>query len=492
MACIDLPVFPLQLLLRQRPEWAEHPVAVVDADKPQGRILWVNERASSFRIRPGMRYAAGLSLAGSLRAAVVPRPEIDRGVVALTERFQRFTPNIEPSNDEPGVFWLDARGLERLHDSLRGWVGSIRSDLQRIGFRSNAVVGFSRFGTYALAKAKRHTVVFASPREEWSAARRVALDRLAIDPPARDALEKLGVTTVGRLIELPVEGLERRFGSRVYRLHRLATGSWAQPLQPVHPHPPAVQRKMFDHSETDVSRLLQVIERLLQPLLQTLAERSHALTEVRVGLRFDRLGDHVESVRPAAPTLDARQLLELIRLRLQAVRRLPDGVSEVVLMAGETEATSRQLRLFSGKPRRDLEAGNRALARVRAELGDRAVVRARLREGHLPEGSFVWENLDALVAARPREVDAGKLVRRIYPKPVPLPPRPRQEPDGWMLHGLQQGPVVRVSGPYIVSGGWWKRTVHREYHFAETRKGELLWVYYDRTRRRWFLHGRVE
>ena len=84
------------------------------------------------------------------------------------------------------------------------------------------------------------------------------------------------------------------------------------------------------------------------------------------------------------------------------------------------------------------------------------------------------------------------LVRRIYSRPRPLPSRPRHEPDGWMLRGLKQGPVVRVLGPYIVSGGWWQRTVHREYHFAETQKGELLWVYYDRARRRWFLQGRVE
>jgi len=34
--------------------------------------------------------------------------------------------------------------------------------------------------------------------------------------------------------------------------------------------------------------------------------------------------------------------------------------------------------------------------------------------------------------------------------------------------------------------------VHREYYFAETRRGNLLWVYHDRLRRRWFLHGVVE
>ena len=69
MACIDLPAFPLQLVLQRRPEWKDHPVAVVDHDRPQGKILWINERARAFRILPGMRYAAGLSLAAGLRAA---------------------------------------------------------------------------------------------------------------------------------------------------------------------------------------------------------------------------------------------------------------------------------------------------------------------------------------------------------------------------------------------------------------------------------------
>ena len=492
MACVDLPFFPLQLLLLRQADWREQPVAVVDEDKPQGKILWLNERARAAGIRSGMRYAAALSLASSLRAAVVSPNEIERSVAALVGRLERFTPHVEPARDEPGVFWLDARGLERLHESLREWAGLIRSDLERVGLLATAVVGFERFGTYALAKAKRGAIVVASAEEERAAARRVSLERLAIDPRARDALEKLGVTTVGQFAALPVEGIEKRFGPEAHRLHRLASGALAEPLAPARSAPPVLERLILDHPETDVPRLMVVIERLLEPLLRTLAERARALAEVRVGFRFDRLGDHIESIRPAAPTLDARQLAELIRLRLQAVRRLPDGVVEVLLMAREAEATTEQLQLFAGRPKRDLRAGERALARVRAELGEAAVVQARLREGHLPEGQFAWEPLEALPAARPRAVDERHLVRRIQARPIPLPPRPRQEPDGWMLQGLEQGPVVRVSGPYIVSGGWWNRPVHREYHFAETRRGELLWVYYDRPRRRWFLQGRVE
>ena len=53
-------------------------------------------------------------------------------------------------------------------------------------------------------------------------------------------------------------------------------------------------------------------------------------------------------------------------------------------------------------------------------------------------------------------------------------------------------PVFRADGPYVVSGGWWQGEMHREYYFAETKSGRILWVFFDRRRRRWFLQGEVE
>ena len=85
------------------------------------------------------------------------------------------------------------------------------------------------------------------------------------------------------------------------------------------------------------------------------------------------------------------------------------------------------------------------------------------------------------------------LVRRLFTKPQLLPPQVRQvRDDGWLLSGLEHGAVVRILGPYIVSGGWWQHELHREYHFAELRRGDCLWVFYDRNRRRWFCQGSVE
>ncbi len=491
-ACVDLPAFPLQLLLEQHPDWREQPVAVVDSDRPQGLIQWVNEKARASRILPGMRYAAGLSLNRDLRAAEVPREIIERGVARLSRRLRDFTPHVEPSSDEPGVFWLDATGLERLYESLRAWGSSVRQALTGLGFNATVVVGFGRFGSYGLARQKRGVIVMRLPSEEQAALRRVPLDRLGIEPKSRDALARLGVETVGRLLELPAEGIRKRYGVATHRIHRLASGELNVPLQPEKPRPPVLQRKILDYHETDAQRLMVLAESMLQPMLDELAKRGAAVSEIRVGFRFEQRGDHIESIRPAAPTLDDRQLLELMRLRLSAVRRLPDAVTELLLLAREAPADRRQLEMFAERTRRDLDAANRALARVRAELGDDSVVRPRLRDGHLPEGSFYWEKLNRLEKSRPREVLLSRLIRRIHARPIALPPRPRHEPDGWLLYGLEQGPVVKVHGPYVVSGGWWVRPVHREYHFAETRKGELLWVFYDRPRRRWYLQGRVE
>lgn len=493
-ACVDLTAFPLQLLLKKHPDWRAHPAAVVADDRPQGEIFWVNRAARSAGILPGMRYAAGLSLAGGLRAAVVTDEEVREGITAVAETLRRFTPHVESAasgDGEPGVFWLDARGLERLFGSLETWALDAHRAVTGLGFHAALVVGFSRFGAYALARAYRGVHVVKNREEERTAARAVKLERLSVPPAARDGLERLGVRTVGDLVDLPADGAGLRYGPEVRRIHRLATGALDEPLRPEHPDPPAVRRIVLDHPVFASAQVRALIDDALPSLLDEVGRKGRALTGLDVVFRFERLGDHVEAIRTAAPTLDAKPVAELVRLRLETLRGMPDVVMEVIVVAVETEAATRQRQLFADK-RRDLEAANRALARVRALVGDDRVVRARPAPGHLPEAAFAWERIVTLYPAKPGLGGEARLIRRLHRHPVPLPPRPRHEPDGWLLRGLEQGPVVRVLGPYVVSGGWWGVPVHREYHFAETKDGGLLWVFYDRGARRWFLQGRVE
>ena len=86
----------------------------------------------------------------------------------------------------------------------------------------------------------------------------------------------------------------------------------------------------------------------------------------------------------------------------------------------------------------------------------------------------------------PREIGADEL-RTLSPMP----------PDGDVLPWTQARPDNDGDGAPTwspracsrVSGGWWARTVERDYYYAEGDGGALLWVFYDRARSRWFVQG---
>lgn len=483
---------PLQILLRRYPDWETRPVAVVDRDKPLGIIQWVNEPARACRILPGMRYAAGLSLTRELRAGVVSETEIAEEIGFLARRLWCFSPRIEPSTREPGVFWLDASGLLPLYASLDAWASAVQEDLRRVGFRSVVAVGFSRFGSYAAAKTSANNVIFPSASHEQTRLRAVPIDRLGLDPGLRDTLLRLGVLTVGDFVRLPSSGIRKRFGAAAQELHRLARGTGWAPIEPRVMREPAEGSRVLENPEINLDRLLAAIEPLLQSILVQLAEQQEALVSLRFLLLLDNGETLREHLSPAAPTLDVSQLLPLIRLRMETLS-LSAGVVEVHVRGTGASLSRSQVELFPETPhRRNLPAVRRALARIRAELGNDAVVHAHLQVGHLPEACFGWEPFEDLVAPKPTAVGMRPLVRRVYSPPLELPARARHEPDGWLIAHFADGPVEEVVGPHVVSGGWWAREISRAYHYVRTRSGRWLWIYNDRKRRRWFLQGEVE
>ncbi|MGH7929103.1 MAG: DNA polymerase Y family protein, partial [Candidatus Binatia bacterium] len=315
LACVDLPAFPLQLLLKRHPDWANQSAAVVAEDKPQAEVLWVNERARQSGVLPGLRYAAALSLAAELRAGEVEQKEIAQSVDKLTRRLIRFSPEVEPSSDEPGVFWLNGAGLKRLYRSPRQWAQIIQQEMESQRLAACVVVGFSRFGAYAVTKAQKGIVIFRDAAEEQSAAKKIPLGRLNIDPRFRDALLKLGIETVGALLSLPPGGLRERFGAEAHRFYQMAAGELWTPLDPSKPEEPVAQRRILDDPESDATRLLFLIKQMLHPMLAALAKRAQALTVLWLSFLIDKSGWLKEQIRPATPSLAEAQIIDLVRLR---------------------------------------------------------------------------------------------------------------------------------------------------------------------------------
>ena len=494
LACVELPAFPLQCLLKQHPDWVGKPVVVVDRDKPQGVVRWANKQARTARIHPGMRYSAGLSLVPTLHAGEVSGATVAQGVARVAEALHRFSPEVEPFSKESGVFWLNASGLSNLYPSLRQWANDIRKALTAMGFRSSVAVGFSRFGAYAIVKEvtiDRGVSVVRDQSRERALAGQVRLKRLGIDSSLRDNLYKLGIQTVRDFLELPPTGVRRRFGVEAEQLHQQASGDLQVPLQPLRAKEPLVQHLVLDDPEIDTSRLLFLVKRLLNRLLMTVVARHEALIELSVYLQLDHAGRLVEHIRPAEPTVNSVQLTNLIRLRVESIS-FSSGVSEIRIIAKTGRPKLLQQGLFVNRPRRDFRQANRALARIRARYGDDTVVRAHLVEAHLPEACYTWELLDAVVPPSSVDVACRPMVRRIHAASPHVSFQSCAQSNGLLLRNGVAEQVDQAIGPYFVSGGWWHTLVHREYYFAQVCNGELLWIYYDRPRRQWRWQGQVE
>lgn len=498
-ACVDIGSFLLQLLLRRHPEWHDRPAAVVSEDKPLGIVVSVNRSARAAGVRVGMRYAAALSLVAHLQAGTVGPVEVAAGVELIIDRLLSISPFVEGAGAgadteshaacaEPGVFWLDVSGLQRHHASPAALARTIRSRLGKLRFDGTVVIGYTRIGTFLLARdARRGWLVAGDAAAERSAARQAPLERLPLAPQARDLLEKLDVTTVDAFLRLPYAEVLRRFGDEAAAVHRSVRSELELPVQGDVPASPFLHRRRLPHAETDAGRLQRYVDALLDALLDRLRKEDRAVAALHLRLLLEDGSHRHEMIRPAAPTCERRPLADLIELRLRALD-LSAGVDELAVDAEHVRAHADQATLFRTLRQRDPAAGSEALARIRAQFGNHAVVHAVLSDEHLPEAQFRWQPVAEVVLPRPdacrgREPTAtGWLVRRMLRQPSEVPP-----------------PRSAACGPFLISGGWWHvrgarltEGVDRAYYIVRARNGALEWIYRDRLTGRWYLQGWVE
>ena len=522
LACVKLPFLALQIALKENPEWRHFPTVLLDRDHPRGRILEVNKYARRLKIEAGMRYAAALSRSGDpsdpgfanmLRAAVFNPDEFQQVREALREELHDFSPHLDSLADfsrqfsflaansgkaERGealgrttVFWLQASGLDKLYGSYEAWADRIVEALKEREFYVSIVVGFSRFGTYALAHTQGVGArILESAAQEKNLLRALPLARLDLDARLKESLLQLGIQTVGAFLDLPASGIARRFGKEARQFYDFAAARHHLPIRRTLEDAPIARTLNFDEGEFNTERLIFRIKFEIHAMALQLAARALVLLQLEMNFYRDAALEFSESVRPARPSLDEGNIIELVRLRLESIAFTRTPTRLELLVEGVPEM-SEQTRLLSARNDRRWEDAQHALARLRADFGPHAVLGFKAQNTHLPEDRFALKPLQTL--ARPSSqallgaptsavnTHASSLVRRILAQPEPM-----------ARAGAAQNQARE--DPYILSAGWWtpEGSVHREYHYLDAHSGELLWVFYDRLRRGWFLYGRVE
>ena len=539
MACINITAFSIQLLVKKHGDWKNYPVAVLDKDSSYGRILIANTIAQKEGISVGMRYASALSLVNHLRAGTVAEQEIEKGRVLIANHLRRFSPCIESSIEEPGIFWINANGLGSIYPSLRKWATEISAHLHSLDFQRTIVVGFSRFGTYAMAKSSRGVILFENKHAELAASRRVTIDSLARDSRLIDRLTRLNIRSVGEFIRLPADGVLRRFGKEAYQLHCFASGNWDLPLQSDPVSDPVIEMKDFNYPVDNIQLLKPTCEQLLTIVLDRLTKKRQTLETLRVGLTLEDGEEIFIAIRPAVPTMEKQQILTLMSLRLERII-LSSGVIELSLQTEGVPLSHEPVDLFAEQSPGDLNRANQALDLIRSEFGNDSVIQAKLQDNHLPEKRFQWVPFSRVTPPKTYGfLETPLLVRRILLKPPRLDPlffrsgrwgrqtnasygnSSSKVPKASIYEGgvysykratkfrnnlalksgcsqknswsqiPQTAHKKRMLGPYVISGGWWAKEFNRKYYYAEMSSGGLLWVYYDCLEEGWFLQGDI-
>jgi protein ImuB len=225
IVCSLIPRFQLTIAAGDRSELLQKPVAL--APEPGGvqQVGEVSLAAEAFGVHPGMRL--GEALARCPRLTLIP-PD-PAGVADFWERLlvrlESIGAAVEP--ERPGLVCFDSSGLLRLHGGVDGVLVAARRAL-RVPARFG--VAPSRFAAVAAAtraRVRRPVVVSGAKKQAAVFLASLPVALLRARPALADlpeALERLGVMTLGELAALPPAALADRFGTAGLLALELASG----------------------------------------------------------------------------------------------------------------------------------------------------------------------------------------------------------------------------------------------------------------------------
>src|SRR5262245_6538336 len=230
IAAIETSSNGLLLASLRAPSHQTRPAALAPEPGAAQLIGEVSPAAEKFGLRAGMRMGEALSRCPEL-ALIAPDPErAERSWEEALRRLEGIGAEVESAR--AGEAFFEAGGLEGLYGGIEGVLRRTRDDL---GASTRLGVGPGRFCAYVAAATSggivpdRGAREFLGPLPVSLLCGRLGEDEEADDLP--NELERLGISTLGRLAGLPRDAVADRFGRLGLGALRLARGA-DDPLRP--------------------------------------------------------------------------------------------------------------------------------------------------------------------------------------------------------------------------------------------------------------------
>jgi nucleotidyltransferase/DNA polymerase involved in DNA repair len=309
----------------------------------------VSAAAESFGLRAGMRLGEALSRCPEL--TLVP-PDPERAERAWERSLRRLEGvGAEVESVRPGEAFFEAGGLTGLWGGIAGVLKRVRAELGAVSLG----VAPSRFCAYVAAVGGGGMVPddgapeFLEPLPVSLLCGRLGAEADGDDLP--NELERLGISTLGRLAGLPRDAVADRFGRLGLRARRLARGE-DDPLRP-RPVREAIAVELELPEAVTGLQLERALELLISRLLALPERRGRTLRALRLSARLAAGGGWRRNVALRRASADRSRLADALlphlgllpapaaTLRLEAASLGPETGEQLSLSSPDEERRRR-------------------------------------------------------------------------------------------------------------------------------------------------------
>jgi protein ImuB len=541
-ACIFVPDFPVEAVLRAEPELRSQAVAVLEGKPPLQKVAGVNEKARHAGVEPGM---TKIQIESCTELVLRPRSDLQEtgAHAALLDCAQSFSPRIEDT--APDTVLLDLSGLESLFGSLPKIARDIARRTSDLGLEANVATAFNPDTARFAARGFSGVTVIPEGKEAERLGNlplEVLFPELVASPSEQAAnfletFDLWGVRNLRSLCALPEVALSERLGQRGTRLQQLARGAISRTLVPVEPPLIFEEATELEYPLVLLEPLAFLLARMLDQICARLATRALAAQELRLQMELDsgyQLAEELTENIPVnreeqssahsaripaqsitnenaprasftrtlnlpIPMLDAKVFLKLLQLDLKAH---PPGapIRKVRLSATPAQPRTLQGGLFL-PPTPEPEKLELTLARIAGIVGEDKVGALQLLDSHRPAAFRIQRFVPTAPKGQKEKLDtafsnAPVTALRMFRPPIRATVTLR---DGKPVHLTcqkrkeLQGEILWIAGPWRSSGDWWEQDgwARDEWDIAVPTKADLALyrLVHDLLEGGWFVEG---
>ncbi len=441
------------------------PVAVIDANA--NKVCQVNQLAFTKGVKLNMGLASASLLCSNLQLHEYNSDIESQHIINIADYLYLFTSDIVLI--PPNAILLRAQHMLDLYGGIQSYWRVIQQALDKQNVSYIASSSFSVQAARLLALSG-HSIISDNRQHIENTLQDCPLHLTDIDNKDIQKLTRIGVTTYGDLIKLPIAELANRVSRFSMQIINELLGKQASKVnfyQPL-PHYNDYIELLYEISVSD--KLTPVIYKCLDKFSEFLLLRNAHCISIEITF-FQR--DHeaccytFNSIRPI---YKAKDWLDIISLKLEQIKFSSPVYALALACKQYDRAEVANDDLFANKSTH--VAALTLLSRLQSKLGQNNVQSLKFTEDFRPDQcSQTYELGKAKTTNNHRSVFSdrpGLLLDR--PKPLELE-------------------VELIKGPERIQTGWWdNNSIHRDYYIAQSPTGQQVWIF-KTPQKEWFLHG---